>query len=162
VFWLIAALLIILALAIYRSRPIPPPVEYQTLISLASQEYGVPSALMQAIIKVESDWVTAAWNPQGLSDPRQGSFGLGQICHTNVWSWPRHFQAPGDWPGDLYKPEVNIPMMARILSYFLDRGFGLGTIDIYNLGEYRWSKGERNLDYRAKVQRYYAYYGGAA
>lgn len=135
---------------------------FDSLIDSAAARYGVSGALIRAIIEVESGFNPNAYNGEGLNDPNQGSFGLGQIQHSARFSWPRYFAAPGNWPQDLYKPEVNIDMTARVLRYFLSRGYTVDTIDAYNVGETAYKKGVRNTAYRQKVLEAYRRYSGLA
>jgi len=136
------------------------PTGYSQWIFAAGEEWGVEEALIKAIISVESGWDSLGYNDEGLHDPRQGSFGLGQIQHTDTFSWVRRWNLAGNWPTDLYKPDINIDLTARILAYFKSKGYGLESIDVYNVGETAWSRGVRNESYRRKVKKAYDFYVG--
>jgi len=137
-------------------KPKPKVIGFYAVCDAAGDRWAINSSLLKAIIQVESGWNEQAYNSGGFDDPNQGCFGLGQIAHTNAFSWPRVFGLSGNWPADLYQPGLNIELTARVLRYFFNRRYGLETIDIYNLGETRWAAGERNEPYRSKVLGWYS------
>jgi hypothetical protein len=134
--------------------------------------------LLKAIAYQESRFNARAYNPEGYPPPAgnpafhgenpggadvsgyQGSFGLGQIYHSNGWSTARAYRPEGDYPGELLDPAVNIKIMARFVGTLISRGFGLETIDVYNIGETKYAAGARNPAYAAAVQSNYEYFLG--
>jgi soluble lytic murein transglycosylase len=104
----------------YRSSRFYSPDKYDELISVASQQYGVDSRLVKAIIKAESDF-----NPKAVS--KKGAMGLMQIM-------PQNFQRLDI--EDPFNPRENIMGGTRYFRYLYDRFDGKLALSLaaYNAG----------------------------
>lgn len=126
--------------------------EYEEIIIGVSQEYGIPSTLIKAIIKTESDF-------NALAVSETDDYGLMQINACNI-SWLE------DELGitDLFDPAQNIESGAYILSGYLNR-YGLAdALMAYNCGESGakrlWRQGVHSTRYTKEVFKNLDYYGG--
>lgn len=126
--------------------------EYEEIIIGVAQEYGIPSTLIKAIIKTESDF-------NALAVSETDDYGLMQINACNI-SWLE------DELGitDLFDPAQNIESGAYILSGYLNR-YGLAdALMAYNCGESGakrlWRQGIHSTSYTKEVFKNLDYYGG--
>jgi soluble lytic murein transglycosylase len=96
------------------------PDTYDELISVASQQYGVDSRLVKAIIKAESDF-----DPKAVS--KKGAMGLMQIMPENF----QHLEIENP-----FDPQENIMGGTRYFRYLYDRFDGQLALSLaaYNAG----------------------------
>lgn len=126
--------------------------EYEEIIIGVAQEYGIPSTLIKAIIKTESDF-------NALAVSETDDYGLMQINACNI-SWLE------DELGitDLFDPAQNIESGAYILSGYLNRYSLADALIAYNCGESGakrlWRQGIHSTSYTKKVFKNLDYYGG--
>lgn len=126
--------------------------EYEEIIIGVAQEYGIPSTLIKAIIKTESDF-------NALAVSETDDYGLMQINACNI-SWLE------DKLGitDLFDPAQNIESGAYILSGYLNRYSLADALIAYNCGESGakrlWRQGIHSTSYTKKVFKNLDYYGG--
>lgn len=104
------------------------PREYAEYVELYSEKYGVPEALIYAVIRTESDFDSGAVSPVG-------AVGLMQMM-PDTFRWLTdeilfdHLES-----GMLYDPETNIKYGTYLLSRFYDRyGSWEVTLAAYNGG----------------------------
>jgi len=112
-------------------RPLPPGVLPATarmsassvaeLVEAFAAEHGVDSALIKAVIQVESNF-----NPRAVS--RKGAQGLMQLMPSTIWRLS---------VGDAFDPHENIGAGVRYLRQLLDQFQGDLTLALaaYNAGE---------------------------
>lgn len=102
------------------SNPFHSTDKYDDIIVAASDQYGVDSRLVKAIIKAESDF-----NPKAVS--RKGAMGLMQIMPENF----RHLQIENP-----FDPRENIMGGTRYFKYLYDRFDGQLALSLaaYNAG----------------------------
>ena len=114
---------------------------YVALASRYAKEYGVPFALVDAVMRVESRYKRGAFSgvAVGLMQIRPGT--ARDIGYTGTVF-------------GLYSPEVNIKYGVKYLAgaYQRARGEICGTIMRYHSGYYARRISRANLDYCAKVQ----------
>lgn len=126
--------------------------EYEEIIIGVAQEYGIPSTLIKAIIKTESDF-------NALAVSETDDYGLMQINACNI-SWLE------DELGitDLFDPAQNIESGAYILSGYLNRYSLADALIAYNCGESGakrlWRQGIHSTSYTKEVFKNLDYYGG--
>lgn len=126
--------------------------EYEEIIIGVAQEYGIPSTLIKAIIKTESDF-------NALAVSETDDYGLMQINACNI-SWLE------DELGitDLFDPAQNIESGAYILSGYLNRYSLADALMAYNCGESGakrlWRQGIHSTSYTREVFKNLDYYGG--
>lgn len=126
--------------------------EYEEIIIGVAQEYGIPSTLIKAIIKTESDF-------NALAVSETDDYGLMQINACNI-SWLE------DELGitDLFDPAQNIESGAYILSGYLNRYSLADALMAYNCGESGakrlWRQGIHSTSYTKEVFENLDYYGG--
>ena len=103
-----------------RSKPFYSTDKYDDIITDASDQYGVDSRLVKAIIKAESDF-----NPRAVS--RKGAMGLMQIMPENF----QHLQIENP-----FDPRENIMGGTRYFKYLYDRFEGQLALSLaaYNAG----------------------------
>lgn len=127
------------------------PDKYKNIISIASQRYGVSVPLLQAIIKVESDF-----NPRAVS--RAGAVGLMQIMPDNFKTLKIK---------DPYNPWQNIMGGSQYLQMMLKRFNGRLSLALaaYNAGPHTVDHYKKTIPpypeterYVKKVMRYYYVY----
>lgn len=123
-------------------------------IAFHADEKGIEFKLVKAIARAESNFNPLAKNP---ADP---SFGLMQVTpmlaqdygYVQDWRNPTAKEIKS-----LYDININLDIACRFLSrlskYPFDR-----MIQSYNVGEYGYTIGHRNLDYLNKVRGYYDSY----
>lgn len=153
------------AFTVSTGKPVPfvqgVSVPYGGEISEASKTWGVNSALIKAIIRTESNF--DAW-AENIEDPKKdydSSYGLMQV-RTQV---AQDFGVVKDWKNPtsseiaaLFSPQSNVNLGTRFLSKLLGK-YPLETaIQMYNVGEAGFNKGYRNLEYLARVKRFYNEY----
>jgi len=103
-----------------RSKPFYSTDKYDDIITAASDQYGVDSRLVKAIIKAESDF-----NPRAVSG--KGAMGLMQIMPENF----QHLQIENP-----FDPRENIMGGTRYFKYLYDRFEGQLALSLaaYNAG----------------------------
>jgi soluble lytic murein transglycosylase len=103
-----------------RSKPFYSTDKYDDIITDASDQYGVDSRLVKAIIKAESDF-----NPRAVSG--KGAMGLMQIMPENF----QHLQIENP-----FDPRENIMGGTRYFKYLYDRFEGQLALSLaaYNAG----------------------------
>ena len=108
------------------------PEKYHNIVLKYSNEYSVPSELVFAIIKVESDF-----DPQALS--HAGAMGLMQMI-PSTYEWLASKLGEEPRVALLYDPETNIKYCTYYLSYLYSRfGTWEKAIIAYNWGEGNFS-----------------------
>ncbi len=118
------------------------PREYREYVERYSSEFGIPEAIIYAVIKTESNFESNA-----VSDA--GAVGLMQMMpETFLWLGERRGEVLDD--GLLYDPETNIRYGVYYLSYLYNE-FGLwsSVFAAYNAGPTRvreWSTDTRYAD----------------
>lgn len=126
--------------------------EYEEIIIGVAQEYGIPSTLIKAIIKTESDF-------NALAVSETDDYGLMQINACNI-SWLE------DELGitDLFDPAQNIESGVYILSGYLNQYSLADALMAYNCGESGakrlWRQGIHSTRYTKEVFKNLDYYGG--
>lgn len=132
------------------SRP-----EIDELINLKATKWGVEIPLVYAIVEVESNFDPNAKNP---ADP---SYGLMQITpilaqdygYVQSWRFPTKEEIRA-----IFEPENNLDIGCQYLKKLTGKHpFNL-AVQMYNVGEYGYQKGVRNLEYLYKVQKAYEQY----
>lgn len=121
----------------------PSLSRFDPLVMAAATRYGLPAALIKAIIRAESNGDPLAFNPEG--DGSNPSRGLMQVR----WSTAQGLGYTGD-PAKLFDPRVNIELGAKLLRQLWDRFKG-GTTDIisaYNAGPRIASQRQPGQPYR--------------
>jgi soluble lytic murein transglycosylase len=125
--------------------------KYDDLISDASEQYGIDSQLVKAIIKAESDF-----NPRAVS--KKGAMGLMQIMPQNFEDL--HIRNPFD-------PRQNIMGGTRYFKYLYDRFDGKLALSLaaYNAGPTAVDQYNQSIppyketeQYVERVLRYYRNY----
>jgi soluble lytic murein transglycosylase-like protein len=138
------------------SATIKEPVSsLDSLINENAARYGVPGALIKAVIRHESNFDPDAVNP---SDP---SYGLMQVMPILA----EDFGLVKDWRNvtEAEIAMIKIPSKnVQIGSWFLGKLFKKYPLDtaiqMYNVGEAGFNSGHRNAAYLAKVKGYYNAY----
>lgn len=130
-----------------KTTPSRIPVDLESIIVKASEQYGVPDGLIRAVIKAESNF-----NPNAVS--RAGAQGLMQLMPAT---------ARGLGVTNSFDPAQNIMAGTRFLKDLLDRYHG--NIDSA-LAAYNWGPGNvdrraralpaETRDYISKVKSYYS------
>lgn len=85
------------------------PMQYTELVCAASREYGVPQAVIYAVIRTESGFAADAVS-------HVGAVGLMQLMPT-TYEWLCTVRAQVYDPAALYDPAVNIDAGTYLLSY---------------------------------------------
>ena len=137
-----------------------PTNNVEDIIVHNSQKYGVPVALIKAIIMNESSWQVYAKNP---SDPSYGLMGIMPIVAQDYgivkdWKNPTTEEI-----NSIYIPANNIGCGSKLLSGLLKRNSMWIAVECYNVGERGYHElGRRNGAYVSKVKNdYYTRYNGA-
>src|SRR5260370_13564213 len=156
--------------------------DYDALISSVATAEGADPVLLKAIVRKESDFDEEAINPErtftlngvtyspsssegrkrlhdfiaGGGDPASigvnPSLGLASVRVSTG----KHFM-PGLQALELFDPQMNLTLSAKLLRELKGAGITLETIDAYNVGQSRVLSGElRNLPYRDEVRANYA------
>lgn len=100
--------------------------------------------LVLAIIERESSGNPQAKNP---NDPSYGLMGIEPFWVAFLY--PGTGGDPVEW---LYMPENNIRCGCGVIRYFMSKGYQFPSqVDIYNVGETKWTQGIRNSDYRTFI-----------
>jgi hypothetical protein len=133
------------------ASPAGAPGAYVDIVNSACNRHGVDPSLVQAIIKVESDF-----NPYALS--RKGAMGLMQLMPQTALDWN---------VSDSFNPSDNIDGGVRYLRYLLDRYEGNLSLALaaYNSGETavkRWGTIPPFRETQNYVQRILKIYNGRA
>jgi len=129
--------------------------EIEGLINLKAWKWGVETALVYAVIETESNFDPRAKNP---ADP---SYGLMQITPMLA----QDYGYVKDWRNTtsleierLYDPPVNLDIGCQFLGGLLHEYTFDEAVQMYNVGEWGYEKGVRNLDYLEKVRKAYGKY----
>ena len=121
----------------------PMPEEYSSYVNKYSAEYGVPTELIWAVIKTESDFVSSA-------ESSVGAVGLMQLMPDTFDEITTHRLKEGLDVGMRYDPETNIRYGTYYLSYLYERyGNWDAAIAAYNAGlgnVVEWLKSDPGLD----------------
>lgn len=111
-------------------------------------KYGLDRNFVRAIIKVESDGNTKAFNPAGPS------YGLMQITPilAATYGYVKDYLNPTEAEIKLmFDVSINSEIGCRYIRYLIDRYPKDVAIQMYNLGESGYKSGKRNLPYLEKV-----------
>lgn len=113
------------------------PLQYFTdEINGASARYGVPTAVIKAVIMIESSWNPRAYRPEPTSAYCiPGSFGLMQLCPATA----REMGWSGSNNQELYDPALNINLGTAYLKTQASRygGNWIDAVAAYNAGSVR-------------------------
>lgn len=123
-----------------------------SLIKENSTRYGVPTALIKAVIKTESDF-----NPEAVN-PKDPSYGLMQIMPilAEDFGIVRDWRNVTDAEVAMIKlPSKNIQIGTWFLSKLLKKYPMEIAVQMYNVGEAGYNSGKRASAYLEKVTRYY-------
>jgi soluble lytic murein transglycosylase-like protein len=127
-----------------------PPEKFYALAEKYAQTHGLPSALVHAVIAVESGW---------RRDARNGSsIGLMQITPSTA----RALGYRGSTK-DLYDPETNIRFGVQYLALAYERAGGdlCGTVSRYQSGIDAQKINAANRAYCVRAKNFMATYEGA-
>lgn len=140
---LVVSLLCIGAVVLRDHIEITPAVhiDYEDLVTLYAEQYGLEDELVFAVIKVESNFEADA-----LSSKK--AYGLMQITEETLnWAIFREGKNTAHTAEDLYDPEVNIKYGCLILSLLLNEFGDVDTaLAAYNAGRgnvLNWLKDSR-------------------
>jgi len=131
--------------------------ELKKLIFLKSRQWGVESALIRAIIKVESNFNPRARNP---ADP---SYGLMQITPGLAADFgliPDSLHPSNADIEKIYIESNNLDVGCWFLARLLNKYEFNEAIQMFNVGESGYLKGTRNKGYLDRVRKYHGKYGG--
>jgi soluble lytic murein transglycosylase-like protein len=126
-------------------------VPYADIVLMSSRTWGVPSALIKAVIRTESNY-----NPNAISE--RNCFGLMQVSLMKAQDFGllKDWQNPTEYEiANLLKPQNNINAGARELSRLLQKYDFDTAIQMYNVGEAGFNKGYRAAGYLTKVKGFY-------
>jgi soluble lytic murein transglycosylase-like protein len=145
VWWVLVAALALLA-ATKLSRAGDNVIPFEALFSRAGARHGVPKRLLIAISAHETggSFNARSFNGEPEADRRKGrnvdSVGLMQILYPDTAVALR----PGTTLEELYDPELNVDLGARLVAQLLARfprkeldGFPADTVAAYNAGSPR-------------------------
>jgi len=131
-------------------------LEIERLINLKAMEWGVDSALVKAVVKVESNFNVRAKNPL---DP---SYGLMQITPilAQDFGYVKNWRSPSNAEiENLYNPSTNLDIGCGFLSKLLKKYSFDETVQMYNVGEAGYNiYNVRNYSYLEKVKVAYGIY----
>jgi soluble lytic murein transglycosylase-like protein len=127
-----------------------PPEKFSALAEKYAQTHGLPSALVHAVIAVESGWRREAKNGT--------SIGLMQITPSTARSLGYRGTTEG-----LYDPETNIKFGVHYLALAFERAGGdlCGTVSRYQSGIDAQKINAANRAYCARAKNFMATYEGA-
>ena len=127
-----------------------PPEKFFALAEKYAQTHGLPSALVHAVIAVESGWRREAKNGT--------SIGLMQITPSTARSLGYRGTTEG-----LYDPETNIKFGVQYLALAYERAGGdlCGTVSRYQSGVAAQKITAANRAYCARAKNFMATYEGA-
>jgi len=126
-------------------------VPYADIILMSSRTWGVPSALIRAVIRQESNF-----DPNAVS--AKSCYGLMQVrlIKAQDFGLLKDWQNPTEYEiANLLKPQNNINAGTRELSRLLGKYPFDTAIQMYNVGEAGFNKGYRAPDYLTKVKGFY-------
>ena len=125
------------------------PREYSEYVEKYSAEFGVPEAVIYAVIKAESDF-----DPSAVSSATPPALGLMQLMEETYADVARMLGEKAD-PWKIYDPETNIKYGTYYLSYLYRQfenwentfaAYNAGLGNVYNwLEDPEYSDGEGNL-----------------
>lgn len=120
------------------------PLQYTTEVTAASEEFGVESSLIYAIIHTES-----SFRPQATSSA--GAKGLMQLTDSTLqWALSRAGEKGKYTAEDLYDPQINIHYGVYVLTLLGEQFDNTETIlAAYNAGIGRVGEWLKNPDYSA-------------
>lgn len=153
---IIAAILTACVFVYASGRKSIVPEYIENAIKTKSAEYGLDPALVNAIIKVESNFNPRSKNP---ADP---SYGLMQITPGLAYDYGAISSKSKNVSS--YNEEIildvytNLDIGCKFLSKLIEKYPLDQAIQSYNVGERGYYLGRRNLDYLKKVKKYYEYY----
>jgi soluble lytic murein transglycosylase-like protein len=138
-------------------------VPYADLVLMSSRTWGVPSALIRAIIRTESNFDPNAINSQAAktSTRSDDSYGLMQVglMVGQDFGLVKDYQNPTQAElGRLLNPQTNINAGTRQLSSLLSFYDFDTAIQMYNVGVAGYNKGYRAGAYLTKVKGFYNEY----
>jgi len=122
------------------------------------QKYGAAYNIDWMLIKAVC-WQESSFNPNAIN-PSDPSYGLMQIQHNpNGWSTALAYGKKlninfSKLPDDLYNPELSIRIGGAFIAEIVKK-YGNQAIDIYNIGETSYNRGNRNRIYRDSVLNKY-------
>lgn len=127
-----------------------PPEKFSALAEKYAQTHGLPSALVHAVIAVESGWRREAKNGT--------SIGLMQITPSTARSLGYRGTTEG-----LYDPETNIKFGVHYLALAFERAGGdlCGTVSRYQSGIDAQKINAANRAYCARAKNFMATYESA-
>jgi soluble lytic murein transglycosylase-like protein len=129
-------------------------VPYADLILMSSRTWGVPSKLINAVIRTESNF-----DPNAISG--QNCYGLMQVSPMVAQDFGqiKNWQNPTEIElSNLLNPQTNINLGTRFLSKLLGKYSFDTAIQMYNVGEAGYNSGKRAAGYLAKVKGFYNEY----
>ena len=129
-------------------------VPYADIILMSSRTWGVNTALINAVIRTESNF-----DPNAISG--KNCYGLMQVSpmvaqdfgQVKNWQNPTEIELAG-----LLNPQTNINLGTRLLSKLLGKYDFDTAIQMYNVGETGFKNGKRAAGYLAKVKGFYNAY----
>ena len=136
----------------------PVAVDVQERIAFHANQTGLPVDLVRAIAKVESNFNPLAKNP---SDP---SYGLMQITPALAFDYGVINDYLNPSRAEIEKimdVDINLFVACRFLKHLSQYPFNQ-QIQSYNVGEWGYKKGARNLSYLEKVRGFYYEYSKRA
>jgi len=130
-------------------------VPYSDIILMSSRTWGVPSALIRAVVMKESSFNPNATNP---NDPSYGLMGITPILAQD-FGLVKDYKNPTEAEiANLMRPEVNINAGTRQLSRLLSKYAFDTAVQMYNLGIAKYNRGFRVPEYLTKVKGFYNEY----
>jgi soluble lytic murein transglycosylase-like protein len=131
------------------------PITLTDFVGQTISRYGLDRSLVKAIIKVESNGNTKAFNPAGPS------YGLMQITPILAQTYGLIKDAKNVTENDIslmMDVANNAELGCRFLSYLLKRYSRSVAIQMYNVGEAGYNGGKRVQSYLDKVLYWYELY----
>ena len=129
-------------------------VPYADLVLMSSRTWGVPSALIRAVIRAESNF-----DPNAISN--KNCYGLMQISPIlgQDFGLVKDYKNPTEMElGRLLNPQTNINAGTRQLSNLLNHYDFDTAIQMYNVGVAGYNKGYRAGAYLMRVKGFYNEY----
>ena len=132
----------------------PQAVDVQERIAYHAKQNGLDFSLVKAVAKVESNFNPLAKNP---SDP---SYGLMQVTPmlAQDYGYVKDWRSVTSLEIDkIMNIDINLTIACQQLAYLNRYSFNQ-QIQSYNVGEWGFKTGSRNVDYLEKVRGYYYEY----
>jgi len=138
-------------------------VPYADIILMSSRTWGVPSALIRAVIRTESNFNPNAINSQAAKTVTKtdDSYGLMQVGLMTAQNFGlvKDYKNPSQYEiSNLMFAQNNINAGTRELSRLLGKYPFDTAVQMYNVGEAGFNKGYRAPDYLTKVKGFYNEY----